>query len=321
MRGGYSGSQTAVNFGGINTMRQPESSRNFRGKVITLFLLGVLAASTSFGAPQDSVPNSTARCFPVFDATLFTNKPDLTTAGLQKITLVDPDRWLSPGQTRGQIPADSSIKSALHTSMTSAVLVLDSEDWPLQGTSGAIGEATNNYLTLLSRVRQTGVQGLVGYYGAPPIRDYWRAIGLPSSQNYLAWQAENNLLQPLANAVDVLFPSIYTFYNDQAGWTKYAIANLSEARRLAGGKPVYAFIWPQFHDSNKTLGLQPIPGEFWALQLRTVAQYSDGVVIWGGWKVKWDEQAEWWQATRQFMLTAPQICRNPSAPSDLRAHP
>jgi hypothetical protein len=179
----------------------------------------------------------------------------------------------------------------------------------------------NKYLTLLSRVRQVGFQGPIGYYGVAPIRDYWRATALPDSQPYRAWQSENDQLQPLADAVDVLFPSIYTFYDDQDGWTRYAIANLSEARRLARGKPVYAFLWPQFHESNKTLGGKLIPGKFWASQLQTVAQYADGVVIWGGWKVMWDEQADWWQATRQFLQSRRQTCLEPNAPSNFQTHP
>jgi hypothetical protein len=165
-----------------------------------------------------------------------------------------------------------------------------------------------------------GFQGPIGYYGVPPIRDYWRALDPPNSQPYRAWQSANDQLQPLANAVDALFPSLYTFYDDQDGWTQYAIANLSEARRLARGKPVYAFIWPQFHNSNPVLGLKLIPGEFWALQLQTIAQHADGVVIWGGWQVLWDENAEWWQATRQFLRTRPATCSTPNAPANVHVY-
>jgi hypothetical protein len=262
------------------------------------------------------------RCVPVFDALLFTNKPDLRTEGLEPITVVEPDRWLLTGQSDDQIPDESSIQIGVRaTGAASGILVLDQEDWPVQGTTAVVGASVNKYLTLLSRVRQVGFQGSIGYYGGPPIRDYWRAIEPPNSQLYRAWQSENDLMQPLANAVDLIFPSIYTFYDDQDGWTRYAIANLSEARRLARGKPVYAFIWPQYHESNPTLGGELIPGQYWALQLKTAFQYADGVVIWGGYKVLWIEQAEWWQATRQFLRTQPQTCLWPNAPSSLKIHP
>jgi hypothetical protein len=297
-------------------------NQSFFSSKTAIFLCGVLAATGAVGAHAGVLTTTGGRCFPVFDALLFTNKPDLRTEGLQPAAVVEPDRWLLSGQSDDQIPDESSIRIGLHASgAASVMLVLDQEDWPVQGTNPVVGASVNKYLTLLSRVRYVGFQGPIGYYGAPPIRDYWRAIDLPNSQPYRAWQSENDLLQPLADVVDVFFPSIYTFYDDQDGWTRYAIANLSEARRLARGKPVYAFIWPQFHNSNKTLGLKLIPGKFWALQLQTVAQYADGVVIWGGWQLLWNEQAEWWQATRQFMRARPQICSWPNAPSSIQAHP
>jgi hypothetical protein len=316
-------SETPVVSTEIRTMlqRPPTNQSFFRGNA-AIVLCGVFAATGSLSASAGVLTTAGGRCFPVFDALLFTNKPDLKTEGFEPAAVVEPDRWLVSGQSIEQIPDESSIQMGLRASGAgNGILVLDQEDWPNQGTTAIVGASTNKHLTLLSRVRQAGIQGPIGYYGVPPIGDYWRAIGLPTSQPYRAWQSENDLLQPIADAVDVVFPSLYTFYDDQDGWTRYAIANLSEAHRLARGKPVYAFIWPQFHNSNKTLGLKLIPGPFWALQLQTVAQYADGVVLWGGWKMSWDEQAAWWQATRQFLRASPQICSSPDAPSSLHAHP
>jgi hypothetical protein len=95
--------------------------------------------------------------------------------------------------------------------------------------------------------------------------------------------------------VDALFPSIYTFYTDRQGWVTYAIAQITEAKRKAKGKPVYAFLWPQYHESNLLLGLRPLDSDYWELQLNTVAQHADGVVIWGGWGANgpelWNEEA------------------------------
>jgi len=111
----------------------------------------------------------------------------------------------------------------------------------------------------------------------------------------------NNTFQPVANAVNVVYPSIYTFYTDQEGWKKYAIAQVAEARRLAPGKPVYAFIWPRYHESNKALNNQYIAADFWRFQLETLYQVADGVVIWGGWQEPWNERADWWIQTQAFM--------------------
>ena len=43
------------------------------------------------------------------------------------------------------------------------------------------------------------------------------------------------------------------------------------------------------------------------MQLDTVRQYADGVVIWGGWNFKdrkpdkWDDRSSWWVITKRFL--------------------
>jgi hypothetical protein len=61
----------------------------------------------------------------------------------------------------------------------------------------------------------------------------------------------------------MFFSILYTFYADRQGWVAYAIAQISEARRKAKGKPVYAFIWPQYHESNQLLGGQFLDADYW----------------------------------------------------------
>jgi hypothetical protein len=285
----------------------------------SIFICGALAVSCALSANAGGQAIVGAPCFRVFDALLFTGKPDLSAVGLEAAAVVEPDRWLLAGQSSDQIPDEASIQKGLPAGYAaSAILVLDSENWPQSGKKDVVDASLNKFLTLLLRMRHVGFKGPIGYYGVPPNNDYWRAIDLPTSQPYLAWQSENNQLQPLADSVDVFLPSLYTFYDDQDGWKRYAIANLSEARRLARGKPIYAFIWPQFHNSNKTLGLKLIPGKFWELQLQTIAQYADGAVIWGGWRLPWNEQAEWWQVTRQFLRARPQTCSKPGPPRNMK---
>ena len=127
---------------------------------------------------------------------------------------------------------------------------------------------------------------------------------LLSSVGYSTWQAENDRLAPLAKDVDAFFPSLYTFYADRNGWVRYATAQINEARRYGGGKPVFVFLAPQYHESNKILGGRFIEPKYWKLQLETASQQADGIVIWGGWKngpAEWDEAAPWWKATKEFL--------------------
>ena len=131
-----------------------------------------------------------------------------------------------------------------------------------------------------------------------PIRSYWAPVNyLTSLENvgdpwwdanrpgfkatYDAWRAANARLAAIAQYVDAVFPSLYTFYDyysagAAAGWVKYAQANIEEAKSY--GKPVFPFIWMRYHDSNATLKYQYLPAEFWRLQLDTIEPLAKGGV-------------------------------------------
>jgi hypothetical protein len=174
-------------------------------------------------------------------------------------------------------------------------------------------------VSVLSWVKDEAPGVPFGVYGTVPIPDYWRAIRDPASAEFRSWQRDNDRLEGIGDRVDALFPSIYTFYLDRQGWVTYAIAQISEAKRKAKGKPVYAFLWPQFHESNQLLGNRPLDRDYWELELNTVYQHADGVVIWGGWGVNgpepWNEEAPWWQVTKQFMRRINQAA--PAAPTGI----
>ena len=78
--------------------------------------------------------------------------------------------------------------------------------------------------------------------------------------------------------VDVIFPSIYTFYDDIEGWKKYAINMIVEAKKY--GKPVIPYLLPQYHPSSKTNPWGIIEGDFWLEQLKVVYTYADGAILW-----------------------------------------
>ena len=260
--------------------------------------------------------------FLVFDGTLYSNKPDLSAYGIRPITLAyagefGPD-WF---KDINRLPDLSAVQAVAQEAQQKGYgVVLDIEHWPLTGSPDVVRDSLTKYITVLNWFRAAAPGLSVGYYGRPPLCDYWRAILDPSSQAYLSWMAENDQLGILASAVDVLFPSLYTFYPDQAGWKKYAIAQIKEARRYGGGKPVYVFLWPQYHDSNPLLGGSYLPADYWLLELQTAKQYADGIVIWGGWgsdnrPAEWDENAAWWKVTKKFMKSADKS--PPRAPTSL----
>lgn len=246
--------------------------------------------------------------FLVFDATLYANKPDLSVYGLRPIAIayagtLGPN-WYQSADLLPNIEAVQSV--ARNAQQKGHRVVLDIEHWPLEGTPSLVQNSLSKYLRVLTWFREAAPSLPLGYYGAPPLRDYWRAIKDASSPEHQSWVTANDQLPSLVEAVDILYPSLYTFYPDQAGWKVYAIAQIEEARRSGAGKPVYVFLMPIYHDSNSSLGGTYIPADFWRLELETARQYADGIVIWGGWghdnrPANWDENSAWWKVTKGFL--------------------
>jgi hypothetical protein len=272
----------------------------------------------------ESNPGRSGRPIVVFDGTLYRHKPDLLPYGIQPITIIYEGQLWPTGQNRDHLPEQDLVRRvALEAKARGTVAVLDIEHWPLRGDPAIVESSLTKYLTVL-RWFQEAAPGLdVGYYGSPPLIDYWRTIQDPSSPDYRSWQTENNQLAPLAEQTSALFPSLYTFYGDRRGWLTYALAQITEARRYAGRKPVYAFLWPQYHESNRVLGGQYLDPGYWKLQLETAGEHADGIVIWGGWgrdgPLEWDEHAPWWNMTKAFLRTQPLVRLNP--PLDVAARP
>jgi len=264
-----------------------------------------LSASTVLGEAVEK-----PKPFQVFDGTLYSKKPDLSEYGIQPIAIAyagkfGPD-WYKQAD---RLPKVESVHAvAQEARIRGRVAVLDIEHWPLKGLPNSVTDSLAKYKAVLGWFQEAAPDVSVGYYGTPPIRDYWRAIKQKTSQEHRAWMDENDQLRPLAGAVDVFFPSLYTFYPDQTGWKTYAIAQIEEARRYGERKPIYVFLWPQYHDSNRLLGGQYLPDDYWLLQLQTAKEHADGIVIWGGWggnnrPAEWDEDAPWWKVTKRFMKT------------------
>lgn len=293
----------------------------FRYLASGLVVLGVFGASL----PSDSITTMAAEAQPpfiVFDATLYTHKPSFHGYPIRSITLLYESRLFARNQPHNSLPDEDTVRSiAKELRGTSEPVIVDIERWPLKGNAQTVKENVDKLSAILSWIRAEAPDVQLGAYGTVPLRDYWRAIRGSGSKEYQAWQQDNDRLDELLPHVDALYPSIYTFYSDRQGWVTYAIAQIGEARRKAKGKPVYAFLWPQYHESNHLIGLKPIEPDYWDLQLNTVSQHADGVVIWGGLgdhgPEPWNEEAPWWQVTKRFMKRRDKVV--PNAPSGLKA--
>jgi hypothetical protein len=273
------------------------------------------AIAISLCAPQRSVQAATSlqstpaeglaqKSFIVYDGTLFKNKPEMAPFGIiEAKILYGADFW--PDKKRlDQLPTRENMSRLLARLVASNIptetpIIIDIEHWHLRGEDGEIQASLEKYASVFDSVKTALPTHMVGFYGLLPMRDYWRAVQPPQSKGYTQWQLENDVLTPLVNRVDALFPSIYTFYSDEDGWDTYARAQIAEAQRIAPGKPIFPFLWFQYHDSNKLLAGTYIGGGYWRRQLATMRGLTNGVVIWGGWSKRgardWAENMHWWR--------------------------
>ncbi len=249
--------------------------------------------------PDDNV-STPGKDFPVYDMTMYTNKPDnVEEIGFKKLNILYEASFYPQGGDVNNVPSEAAIRDLARYSYDEKgpIVNVDLERWK-------VPEEVDKYKYVLDIMKDERPDLQIGFFNLPPKFDYWRAINGPDDSKYKEWQKVNDRLQGFADAVDILFPNGYTFYEDVEGWKKYAKAQIDEARRLAPNKPVYLTIWPQYHDSEP-IGWQYVPADYFRAQLELAKQYADGVVIWGGWTIDrkdpWDENAPWWQEVKDFL--------------------
>jgi len=275
--------------------------------ILTVTATGLYVGQFAAGSqPTTKEPDSGVnKSFVVFDATLYRNKPDMRPYGIESIKVFY--EWELWGKWRNRdkqrLPKKDNIQSLAFEAKNLGIFsVINIEHWPLLGEDHFVQENIDKYKTVLAWFREAWPGTKFGYYGAPPIVDYWRAVKSRNSVEHRSWQKDNDRIAPLAQDVDVLFPSAYTFYADQSGWQKHAIAQINAARAYDYRKPVFVFLWPQFHESNRLVGGRYLPVDYWKMELNTALKHADGVVIWGGWQQDWDESAPWWKATKALLM-------------------
>ncbi len=261
-------------------------------KIMLLFLFAAVAYSQAPAKPYSAH-------FVVFDGLLYRAKPDLTQFGLTPLTVVYSGvMWKKQSDQVHPPDADTVLKLATQASKSTGIAALDIECWPLNGDPSVVAASIQKYRQTLKLFKQAAPSLKVGYYGVAPMRDYYDSLAGRGSPKYKTWQAGNDLVSSIAKDEDVLFPSIYTFYkNNEDAWQKYAIEQMAEARRIAHGKPIYVFLWPQFHDATSDY----LPPDYWRMELETARKYADGIVIWGGSQENWNPNAPWWIQTQQFL--------------------
>ena len=135
-----------------------------------------------------------------------------------------------------------------------------------------------------------------GYYSLP-FRDYW-------NRNE-KWEAKNDAVKKILEASDVIYPSVYDFYeNGNTSVSKkkdslYVDANIKSALKYGKryNKPVIPFYWHRWHNSNKKVGMQLIPWEEFkehiiaGISAGYQGKHVDGIVWWGSDKYFYNKNA------------------------------
>lgn len=246
-------------------------------------------------------PNFKAR-----DATRYPSDPNLAPYGLKNIIVAyEPSLWPS-GADRSQ-PNTSYVANTYIPKIKSKnpdVVVLDVEqpDWRFTTslTSTQITDRINKYKKLISVFRTHLPNAKIGLYMGLPERNWLAVCGDPGKRasRYTAWHNLNLKLKPLGSAVDIIFPSVYAFYDDAASrqcWPAYARAQIKEARIY--GKPVWAFHWMKYKSNRRWIARSD-----WRTHMETMYAAADGFAIWSmAGDDTWSYSAPWWLETKDFL--------------------
>lgn len=214
----------------------------------------------------------------LFDALLHKGKPDI---GLPKCAvLYEQEMW--PTADRSQPPTAFPDKPG-------AITCLDIERWP--------PPTVEWFQQTIDGFRAAHPQKRVGFYGYPEGKwELWdKGINDPQS---IALRDRMKQYRILADAADFTAPSLYARHPDPQQWLRVAVNAIAMAKDF--GEICYPFLWPEFYDGSPYAG-QPVPVDFWRLQIEVCERYADGAIIWGGYLKQWDESAPWWVATKAYL--------------------
>ncbi|HLK16051.1 MAG TPA: hypothetical protein VKT78_14690 [Fimbriimonadaceae bacterium] len=223
--------------------------------------------------------------FRVFDNMFYRGMPNSADAGMTRVDILYSAVIWPKGADKEALPDKGEFQRKVRAaSKSSGPFVLDVETLPLKG------EAAERHFKILSTLADWTHEALrgkpIGFYG------YNTLSNIPKVQVELA--------KRLADRIDVFFPSMYTFNDDREAWEAKMKKEADEDRALGPGKPVYFYLWPQYHDKTPK-EFQYIPADEWRFELDTSRKYGDGIVIWSSSKFSWDDSNGWWEQTLDFV--------------------
>lgn len=224
--------------------------------------------------------------FPIYDNMFYKEKPDTTKAGLIPSNVIYENKIWPNHQQVGTLPDHQTFLALVRaTNVNAGPVVIDIESVSLRMSPEVARHNAETLAKLADWAHEAAPGKVIGYYGTNTLSD------IPET-NFAA-------ARELAKHVDAFFPPMYTFDDDRARWEKRAQASLAQSRELDAKKPLYFYLWPQYHVGSAR-ALRYVDGDYWKFQLETARRYADGVVIWGSSSYVWNPRSGWWDATQEF---------------------
>jgi len=216
--------------------------------------------------------------FKVYDSLIYRHKPDLRSLGL--LPTRDLARFWPKGASRDGVDEVYVRNEAKRLNGYRGLVYIDIENWPVYDVPDRIAQASiAKFVEVADIVHFNTANCQIAYYGVLPDRIYWPIIQ-KDEKALNKWHVANQQMDVIGAHVDIIAPSLYTFYDDPKGWRLYAEAMLIQARRYH--KPVYAFLWPEFASNEPALQHKQLPANSWKGELDCCREFADGVVLWGG---------------------------------------
>jgi hypothetical protein len=253
-------------------------------RVVLLLLAAFTLAAARF---SDVAAAQGRRPFMVYDNMFYRGKPNTASVGLVVSNIIYENKIWPNEQNFGSLPNRGAFAALVRSHMENpGPLVIDIEKLPLKGPIEVVRHNAETLATLADWAHEAAPGKVIGYYGTNTLSQV-----PPASLPYA---------RELARHVDAFFPPVYTFDDDRAMYEKRAQESLAEARSLDPNKPVYFYLWPQYHDGTPKQ-FQFVDMSYWEFQLETAYRFSNGIVLWSPSRYDWNDSTGWWAATRVFL--------------------
>jgi hypothetical protein len=240
----------------------------------------LVAASVSMPALADNTQ------FALYDNMYYKGKPNTAADGFVVSNILYEGVIWPHNVNYGVLPERGAYEQLVRShSANPGPLVIDIEELPLGGAPDVARQHLQTLATLADWAHAAAPGKIIGYYGTNTLTRVAPA-DLPYAKE-------------LATHVDAFFPPMYTFDDDRTKWQQRAHDEATEARSLDPAKPVYFYMWPQYHD-NTPKQFQFVDAAYWTFQLQNASHLSNGIVLWSPGKFDWNDSTGWWAATQQF---------------------